>query len=145
LKFALPRDQFIGNNREILEGKEIEYSIPSNIERDVIYLDGTWINTDDDLRLQDPSGSIVLSYTAKSVNIVAGNLNEPVIMEVLIDDRYVGEVHAGLDVQFKDGRAFVVVDTPQLYNVYDSNYASRKLELRLVDGEGFYFNAFTFG
>ena len=38
----------------------------------MVYLEGQWKNNPDNIELQSEMGRIVLNYSAKSVNIVAG-------------------------------------------------------------------------
>ena len=46
-------------------------------------------------------------------------------------------------LKFKDGRSFVKITEPRLYNLFDGEYGDYKLTLKVK--EGFSFNAFTFG
>jgi len=142
--FALPRGQNIGNLEGLQPSKIINYSIPNDIKWDVIYLEGEWFSNPDDLELKSNEGIIVVSFVAKSVNIVSGNNANPVIVEVFIDGEYITKADAGLDVMFENEKAFILVDNPELYNVYDGDYERRRLELRVKESD-FYFNAFTFG
>ena len=75
--------------------------------------------------------------------VIASNLEEAVEMEVFIDGLYVSKEQAGEDVQFDGEKAFVIVDKPQLYNVFDGDHG--EYNLKLVVNEGFTFHAFTFG
>jgi hypothetical protein len=45
------------------------------------HLDGTWKNNADNMELQSENGRIVLVYSAKSVNMVAGGNGEVTISE----------------------------------------------------------------
>ncbi len=83
-------------------------------------------------------------FTAMSVNIVADTLKEPLELEVKIGEKYITKEQAGIDVQFKDEKAFIVVDQPRLYNVVDGVYGMYKLKL-ITKSNNFTFNAFTFG
>jgi len=140
--FALSRGQNVGNKEGLQPGKEIDYTISGKLKPDTIYLQGSWKSNPDDLLAQEPA-SIIIGFTARSINIVADSISSPIEMEVLIDDEYITEEQAGDDVQFKEGKAFILVDKPQLYNVYRGDYMSGKLTLK-VDSN-FFFSAFTFG
>ena len=141
--FALPRGQNVGNSGGLNSKDTVDYVLPEETDRDVIYLEGKWHSNADNLEAKEDDGFIVLDFLASSVNIVADNLQEPVEMDVLIDGSYVSKEQAGSDVQFDSLRSFVVVDQPQLYNVFEGNHG--KYTLKLVVKEGFTFNAFTFG
>jgi hypothetical protein len=64
-------------------------------------------------------------------------------MEVLIDGSYVSRDDAGEDVLFDGNRAYVVVDSARLYEIYSGSYGSFRLDLKVE--EDLSFNAFTFG
>ncbi|MFQ5815202.1 MAG: hypothetical protein ACE5G7_01745, partial [Candidatus Hydrothermarchaeaceae archaeon] len=143
-KFALPREQNVGNEQGLQPGATIDYSLPDRLRANVLYLEGKWQSNPDHLRSQDEeSASIVLDFTASAVNIVA-DAQAPATLEVLIDGAYVSEEQAGDDVVFEDGKAVIVVDQPRLYNVVRGEYGSHTLRLT-IHAKDFTFNAFTFG
>jgi thiol-disulfide isomerase/thioredoxin len=141
--FALPRGQVIGNDYISEDVNVKEYTLPSNLKKDTIYLEGEWERGGGDLKLVGESGSVVLEFTAQEVNIVADwDFGEGEI-EPFVDGAFVGVYSAGVDVVVEGGRAYAVIENPRLYNVYDGKYGDYRLELRV--SEGFSFNAFTFG
>ena len=142
-EFALPRGQDVGNSGGLQSKETFDYVLPEKITGDVIYLEGSWQSNTDNLEAKEDSAAIVLDFLASSVNIVAENLEEAVEMEVFIDGKYVSKEQAGNDVQFDGEKSFVVVDEPQLYNVFDGDHG--RYNLKLVVEEGFTFHAFTFG
>jgi len=137
--FALTRGQDIGNAGGLQPGMSVEYPLPEKLREDRIYLVGEWFSDKENLAAEGKA-SIVLSFSAASVNIVAdGNT----AMEVKIDGEYVSAEQAGDDVQFVNGKAFVTVDEPRLYNVVRGVH--RRHVLTLTVSKEFTFNAFTFG
>src|SRR3712207_8185220 len=64
----------LGNSEGYKPDQVVKYTIPddTNIIPNRIYLDGEWKNNADHMELQSDVGRIVLSYSAKAVNIVAG-------------------------------------------------------------------------
>ena len=141
--FALPRGQNIGNEGGMRPDDTVMYSIPDEIQSDTIYLDGLWKSNADNLMAAEAQAAVVLGFTASSVNIVADAPN-PIMLEVYVGDAYVTKEQAGSDVVFEDGRAYILVDKPLLYNVVSGAYGSYTLKL-VAKGRGFSFNAFTFG
>tara|TARA_Y100000034_G_C6879393_1_gene402683 strand:+ start:839 stop:1267 length:429 start_codon:yes stop_codon:yes gene_type:complete len=137
-KFNLPRGQNLGNEQKLQPDQTINYQLPSQLALDTIYLQGTWKSNPDDLKSIE-EGSIILGFSASSVNIVASGNN----MEVLINDKPISKEQAGSDVKFKNGRAIIEVNEPRLYNVFNGNYGNYKLTLNVQ--KDFKFNAFTFG
>ena len=141
--FALPRGQDVGNSGGLNSKDTVDYVLSGETNRDVIYLQSSWHSNADNLEAKEDSAAIILDFLAGSVNIVADNLEEAVEMEVFIDGLYVSKEQAGEDVQFDGEKAFVIVDKPQLYNVFDGDHG--EYNLKLVVKEGFTFHAFTFG
>ena len=142
--FALKRGQNIGNLQGLQPGSTIYYTIPNLIFDDVIYLEGKWKSNPDDLQLTEENGLIILKFIGNSVNIVAENLENPVIVEVFIDGNYLSKNQAGNDIRFEGDKSFINVDKPQLYNIVNGNYGRYELKLKITSSE-FTFNAFTFG
>jgi len=134
----------IGNEQGLRPDEIEDYSLPESRKRDVPYLEGEWLSNPDDLESRDDErSSVVLDFTASSVNIVADS-KEPLMLEVYIDGVYVSEEQAGDDVEFEGGKAFVLIDEPRLYNLIRGDYGSYTLKLS-TGSTGFTFNAFTFG
>jgi len=142
--FALQRGQNIGNTLGLQPDSTIYYTLPNEISNDIIYLEGKWKSNPDNLELIEKDGFIVLRFIGNSVNIVAENLENPVIMEVFIDGNYISKNQAGNDVQFDLNKSFINVDTPQLYNIVNGDYGRYELKLKATSS-AFSFNAFTFG
>jgi Thioredoxin like C-terminal domain len=64
----------LGNPEGFKPDQTVSYSISSNtnFKPDIVYLQGNWKNNGDNMELQNDTGRIVLTYYAKSVNIIAG-------------------------------------------------------------------------
>ena len=141
--FALPRGQNIGNEDGLKPNQLVIYSLPSELKKDRVYLEGPWTSLEDNA-LSQGKASIILDFTAKSANIVANTIGNPMEMEVFVDGSPVSEGQKGEDVTIKADRSFVVIDQPRLYNIIDGKYGNHVLKLT-VPKENFTFNAFTFG
>ncbi len=119
-----------GNQEAFELGATIDYHLPDTYKPHRVYIDGAWYNGADHLELKSPKGKIVLVYTAKSVNVVAGALKEGVRLRIKLD----GKPVAGVFVKFFD-----------LYNLVSSDkYGRHRLEID-VEGEALAVYAFTFG
>ena len=79
----------LGNPEGFKPDQTVSYSIPSttNFKPDIVYLQGNWKNNPDNMELQNDTGRIVLTYYAKSVNIIAGGKGGGVVF----NDEGVGE------------------------------------------------------
>jgi thiol-disulfide isomerase/thioredoxin len=131
----------LGNPEGFSPGQVVSYSIPENseIRPHTIYLSGDWKNNADSMVLQGPVGKIVLSYSAKSVNIVAGGQGELHIVENQVQLTGNGR---GDDVSETGS---LQIDGQRLYNIArHDDYGARTIEITAI-GEGFQIYTFTFG
>jgi len=143
--FALPRGQNIGNKNGLQPNKIINYKSPKNIEEDIIYLEGKWKSNSDNLLAQDENeSSIVLNFIAGSVNIVADSFGQPLKLNVHINNEPLKNEMAGSDILFEDNNAYIIIDEPRLYNVFNGKYGRYILKVT-TQSKDFSFNAFTFG
>ncbi|HEX2170275.1 MAG TPA: thioredoxin family protein [Nitrososphaera sp.] len=131
----------LGNSEGYKPDQVVTYTIPddTNIIPNRIYLDGEWKNNADHMELQSDVGRIVLSYSAKSVNIVAGGNSELHIFE---DNSQLNSSSKGMDVS-EDG--IVKIDGQRLYNIItQEDYGNHQIAIE-VAGRGFQVYTFTFG
>jgi hypothetical protein len=104
-----------------------------------IYLEGEWKNNADHMDLQSEVGHIVLSYSAKAVNIVAGGKGE---LHILENDSPLDEISRGMDIS-ENGT--VKIDGQRLYNIVEhEEYGNHQIAID-VAGRGFQIYTFTFG
>jgi thiol-disulfide isomerase/thioredoxin len=132
----------LGNIQGFNPEKTVNYTIPgSNLEPNVIYLQGSWKNNPDSMELVGPDGKITLVYSAKSINIVAGGKGEVIVKEDGKDNQ-TNNTFKGNDV---DAGGRLTVDGQRLYNIADhTNYGNHQIEMD-AKGPGFKIYTFTFG
>jgi len=139
--YQYARDQ-LGNTEGFSPEKTVNYTIPaSNLKPNVIYLKGPWKNNPDSMELVGTNGSIVLDYSAKSVNIVAGGKGQ---LNVKVDgkDNNISNTLKGNDL---DAEGTLKIDGQRLYNITnDKNYGNHVIEIN-AHGNGFKIYTFTFG
>jgi thiol-disulfide isomerase/thioredoxin len=131
----------LGNSEGYKPDQVVKYTIPDDakIVPNRIYLDGEWKNNADHMELQSEVGRIVLSYSAKAVNIVAGGKGE---LNILEDNSPLGVSSSGTDIS-EDGT--VKIDGQRLYNVVEhEGYGDHQIAIE-VAGRGFQIYTFTFG
>jgi thiol-disulfide isomerase/thioredoxin len=131
----------LGNPEGFKPGEVVSYSIPENseIKPNIIYVSGDWKNNPDSMELQGEIGRIVLSYSAKAVNIVAGGQGELHIVENRVQLTGDGRGHDVSETGQLD------VDGQRLYNiVMHDDYGTRTIEITAI-GKGFQIYTFTFG
>jgi thiol-disulfide isomerase/thioredoxin len=141
----------VGNPEGFKPDQTVSYSIPSNtnFKPDIVYLQGKWKNNADNMELQSDTGRIVLTYYAKSVNIIAGGSGGGVVF----NDVGVGAAAAAstskilnksLGEDLSPDNSFKI-DGQRLYNLaIHNNYAVHNIVID-VRGKGFQFYTFTFG
>ena len=131
----------LGNSEGYRPDQIVNYTIPDNtkIVPNRIYLAGEWKNNADHMELQSQVGHIVLSYSAKAVNIVAGGKGE---LRILEDNSPLDNSSRGTDIS-EDGT--VKIDGQRLYNVVEhEGYGNHQIAIE-VAGRGFQIYTFTFG
>jgi thiol-disulfide isomerase/thioredoxin len=132
----------LGNIQGFNPEKTVNYTIPgSNLEPNVIYLQGSWKNNPDSMELVGSNGKIMLAYSAKSINIVAGGKGEAIVKEDGKGNQ-TNNTFKGNDV---DAKGMLTVDGQRLYNIADhTNYGNHLIEIA-AKGPGFKVYTFTFG
>ncbi|MFZ0325672.1 MAG: redoxin family protein [Nitrososphaeraceae archaeon] len=141
----------LGNPEGFKPDQTVSYSISAttNFKPDIVYLQGNWKNNPDNMELQNDTGRIVLTYYAKSVNIIAGGKGEGVVFndegvagvaaasKAKIPNKSLGE-DLSPDGSFR-------IDGQRLYNLaIHDNYAAHNIVID-VKAKGFQFYTFTFG
>jgi hypothetical protein len=135
----------LGNSEGYKPDQVVKYIIPgedgnTSIMPNRIYLDGEWKNNADHMELQSDVGRIVLSYSAKAVNIVAGGNGELHILED--NNSTLDNISRGTDVS-EDG--IIKIDGQRLYNIVaHEDYGTHQITIE-VAGRGFQIYTFTFG
>ncbi|MBI2141674.1 thioredoxin family protein [Candidatus Woesearchaeota archaeon] len=141
----------LGNEQGFVPGEVVTYAAPdsyASLTPNVAFVEGEWRNNPEALELVSDEGRILLKYTAKAVNVVAGQGVIPAVVYVSLDGKPANSTNKGSDVEIartEAGGAVAVIDEQRLYNVVnDNSYSTRVLELA-VTGKGFRIYTFTFG
>ena len=129
----------LGNAEGFKPGQTVMYSISDGqeIRPNTIYLSGKWLNNQDNMQLQGGTGRVILDYSAKSVNIVAGGKGTLYLSE---DEQALSA--RGADVG-KDGS--VAIGGQRLYNLVSHNNYGRHQLVIDATGNDFQVYTFTFG
>jgi hypothetical protein len=126
-----------------------------------VYLEGQWKNKPDNIELQSEMGRIVLNYSAKSVNIVAGGpvgatgrvsvdnftniLDRPISFPSSSSSTSLQKVKEGLGTDISNVTSQFSIDSQRLYNLINSNEYGQHVVTVDVRGKGFQLYTFTFG
>lgn len=131
----------LGNPESYRPDQIVTYTITENltIAPNRIYLDGEWKNNADHMELHGEAGRIILSYSAKAVNVVAGGSGE---LHVSEDGSDLTGKSRGSDVS-EEGT--VAIDGQELYNLaIHEEYGDHEIVIDVI-GSGFEIYTFTFG
>jgi thiol-disulfide isomerase/thioredoxin len=145
----------LGNSENFKPDQTVSYSIPRNasFEPNMVYLQGNWKNNRDNMELQGDTGRIVLTYYAKSANIVASGKGQQGVVSNDADRVSAGSGSSsssvaasnkalGVDLS-QDGK--FVIDGQRLYNLAMHNDYNAHSIMIDVKGKGFQIYTFTFG
>jgi thiol-disulfide isomerase/thioredoxin len=142
----------LGNPEGFKPDQIISYSIPpnTNFKPHIAYLQGNWKNNPDNMQLQSDTGRIVLTYYAKSVNIIAGGKGGGSVF----NDEGVEKASAAMSTSKISNKSLgedlspdgsFRIDGQRLYNLaIHDNYAAHSIVID-VKGKGFQFYTITFG
>jgi thiol-disulfide isomerase/thioredoxin len=130
----------LGNNDGFKPNQSVLYILPKNtaIKPNIIYLEGKWKNNPDSMELQSNTGSILLKYNSKSVNIVAGGKGNFTVTQ---DGNLIKN---DLSKDSSSNGKFMI-DDQRLYNlVTNKEYGEHTIKIDVKE-EGFQIYTFTFG
>ena len=137
-KFAEGRNQ-LGNEEGFLKNKIVDYQLPEQFKQHYFYMDGTWKNNNDGMKLVSDSGKIILNFNAKQVNIVAdGNA----VLTVKYDGEIIPENSRGIDINSEGN---VIISEPRLYNLIELDQEGPHEIIIEVETSDFEIFTFTFG
>ncbi|MFB5612659.1 MAG: redoxin family protein [Nitrosarchaeum sp.] len=137
-EFVYGRNQ-LGSPEGFKPNQDVTYTIPESKQLHNFYLDGTWKNLKGSMKLVSNSGTIVLPYSGKEVNIVtAGEAN----LKIKIDGKIIDSSISGKDV---NDNGEVHVTLPGLYNVVQTTTSENHTLEIFVENPGFEIFTFTFG
>jgi thiol-disulfide isomerase/thioredoxin len=135
--FVTGRNQ-LGNIEGFKPETDVKYSLPEDLQLHYYYLDGTWKNLKDSMKLISNDGRIKLSFFAKEVNIVTAN---NAVLDILLDGKPISSEYAGTDVV--SGK--IKTQDAGLYNIIKAKEASSHTLEIIVTEPGLEVYTLTFG
>jgi len=127
------------SNIGFIPNQNVTYSIPNSLQLDHFYLNGTWANLEGSMKLVSESGSIILRYVGKEVNIVTSGDAD---LRISIDGMPIDMSMYGTDV-IDIGQTHV--HEPRLYNIVQTNMSEEHTLEIFVETSGFEVYTLTFG
>lgn len=133
--FGLEKSEYLGNEERTVLNKVITYKPRRAIQENRYYLVGPWVAGQESARfIGGAEGGILLRYTARDVNIVAGAVGgQPVLIELELDGKPLTAKVAGKDARIgPEGRAAVQILEHRLYNLIQdqSGYGTHTLSIK---------------
>ncbi len=140
--------QFLGNPLGLRGMRAAVYGEPGTIEPNLFYLVGRWAAGEEAIAsVGSGEHKIILRYTARAVNLVAGAPGRELDVEILRDGRPLTVETAGADVVIDErDRAVVRVGEERLYRLIDdrTGYGMHTVTV-IVEQGGLEAYTFTFG
>ena len=154
--FGLEKSEQQGNEERIIADRVIPYKSPREVKENRFYLVGPWAVSRESARfIGGAEGRIVLRYTARNVNIVAGAVgDQAVAVEIELDGSPLTIKTAGSDVRIgSQGRATVQIKEHRLYSLVQdqAGYGTHTLTIKILpslprkETDGLQAFTFTFG
>lgn len=135
------RAHAIGNPEGFQQGETVEHAPVDQLERDQIYLGGTWYHDEDHVRAVSKNATVSLFFNAGASNFVAGGPEGCVTVH--LDGKPIYPAHAARDVMQENGTACIQIDTHRSYDYYTADEPGEHL-LELEVPEGFELYSFAF-
>ena len=130
----------------------VELEIPGEIHPDRIYFKGSWYIGPESVRhareTDDYSDSVVLAYSARSVNaVLTSESGEPYKVRVRVQGQYLTEENKGDDIIIgEDGESYLMVAAPRAYKIIEHPEWMQHQVLELFSmSDDFGLFSFTFG
>jgi thiol-disulfide isomerase/thioredoxin len=133
-----------------LRDETIAYTMPdmAQMAENFFYLSGNWkLQPEKTELMESEAAQIILSYEAKTVNMVADPSGRTAIVYVLRNGQPLDRAVAGADVQFDErGRSYVEVDRGRMYRLINDpgGYGRHRIHLQ-TQTKGFSIYTLTFG
>lgn len=139
----------IGNVEGYKKKRDVTYTDPEKYRDDTYYLVGRWYNGPESVRLAEGNGgtgSIVISYEAAEANLVIHPEAESGFkVYVQQDGKSIPHESLGEDAKIDgDGRTYLYIDTPRMYNIVKNKKFERHLLRLTLNSNSFGAYAFTF-
>ncbi len=132
----------IGNPEGFRNDQVVDYSLPADLQPNLVYFQGSWKNNPDNMELSSDTGKIVLVFQASNVNIVAGGNSS---LSISLDGAAPPQGSLGSDASLSNGTAVVQVGDQRLYSLIQKpDYQPRTITID-VKGKGFRIYTYTFG
>jgi len=131
-----------GLNQEGNHPGKKDYRLPENRIKGEAYLKGLWEQTEHYIESKGNS-ELRFNFESSEVNLVVDPNDALRDIEVLVNGESVSEGDAGEDLRIENGRSYIRLKHPGLYNLFDSEH--QESEIALIPDNKTRFYALSFG
>ena len=128
-KIFLGYDRAEGFNEEGNYPGEKKYRLPRNRKPGFVYLENRWNQKENYIEASQNS-ELRFNFSSSKFSIVVSPNGSIKDVEVLVNGEKVSEAELGDDLRLEDGKSYIRVKKPGVYNLIDSN--DRKKEITLL-------------
>jgi len=109
----------LGNREGYNEDNEsVFYTLPEQLDKDALYLNGTWAATEESIVATAVPASVEFSYSAAEVNaVMACPENIEIKVYVRIDKKPVAEHIKGDDISYDKYGSYIPIRQPRMYSI----------------------------
>ncbi len=141
--FGSDRNQTLANGRSGQPGEQT-LKLPTKLQEDTLYLGGTWNFEHEFTEARQAGAQISYRYTAENVYFVA-SANNSLKVEILRDGLPLTTDIAGDDVQFEQGKSYLLIKEERLYHLLKNQGGNAHLLELKAAATGLKAYTFTFG
>jgi thiol-disulfide isomerase/thioredoxin len=142
--FGAARNQNLANGFSGKTGEQT-FTLPKNIGRNELVLEGTWQFTSEFAANNSANAGITYKYKAAAVYFVA-SAPTAIRIKVLRDGQALTKDQAGSDITFENGQSYLIVQADRLYSILRELQGASEHTLELIiEAPGIKAYTFTFG
>jgi len=141
------RSKGFGNGQVCVPGSCTRFIDPGKHERDVVYLNGDWEQTQESVtHATSEPGYVLLKYTAANANAVMGTTRgNSAQIQVSLDGKPFSRDKAGKDVEWLAGRPVIRIRKQRLYDIVRTKRVETHELNLLTDSDELQLYTYTFG
>lgn len=138
-----------GNIQQVQKDKVNEFKDPGQHFDNAVYLRGSWFWDKECVRFSgksDDDAAIIMRYNARRANaIMSTQDNNPAVVEVKMDGKYIHNKNLGADVRLKDGISYANVGWAHVHNLIKTEEPeTHEIEI-IPKTDNLVFHTFLFG
>ena len=139
------RAEKFSNLPDVVQNQSAQYTLDTNLNSNEWSIGGIWQVAEKDLMSKADENILTLKFNAKEVYLVMSPTDPNTPKNVKVDINLNGAPLQNVEGEDVNTEGYIIVDTPRLYKVVQSQDFLNNAILELVIPVGVTLNAFTFG